>query len=133
MYGYANQEKTAGYGYFVLSAANIDNPEADGSDPLVLNVDPTTHQVCSYASYIFVDVYDLNTYDYLGAITEREIGDVITYGEASGASAAQMSMKKKLVPEKLLNVERPVVTLKSSSTKAGFNKSVVKEATPVVF
>lgn len=133
LYGYANQEKTAGYGYFVFSDANIVNPKADGSDPLVLNVDPETHRVCSYASYIFVDVYDLKTDDYLETFKEREIGDVITYGEASGASAAQMSMKKKLVPEKLLNVERPVVTLKSSSTKAGFNKSVVKEATPVVF
>lgn len=132
LYGYANQEETAAYGYFVLSAANIDNPKADGSDPLVLNVDPTTHQVCSYDSYISVDVYDMS-FNYIDTITECQIGDVITYGEASGASAAQMSMKKKLVPEKLLNVERPVVTLKSSSTKAGFNKSVVKEATPVVF
>ncbi|MGM9734859.1 MAG: hypothetical protein ACI3ZL_00425 [Candidatus Cryptobacteroides sp.] len=133
LYGYANAEKTRAYGYFVFSAENISNPEADGSDPLVLNVDPATHQVCSYASYLFVDVYDLSTDEYLGAFAEREVGDVITYGAASSASAAQMSMKKKLVPEKLLDIERPAVTLKASPSNTGINKTAVKEATPVIF
>lgn len=129
LYGYWNKAQGLLYAYDVYSEANLENEEADGSDPLVLNVDPTTHKVASYACQVDLDVFKESgeNYSYVGTAISKKIGDAITFGAAATSSVKSCSMKavkKSFISENVM-IQRP--SLKSAAVKT-VNKKVVKNA-----
>lgn len=120
-YGYANSEKTAAYGYFVFSAANINNENADGNDPLVFNVDPETHQVSSYASAVMIAIFSLSDGSFLGTAAQKNIGDAVSL---AAVSSRQASSSFHLEGLKQADIARPVVSLKNAASKAFSKKSI---------
>lgn len=120
-YGYANSEKTAAYGYYVFSAANISNANADGKDPLVFNVDPETHQVSSYASAVMIAIFSLSDGSFLGTGGQKNIGDAVGLAAASSRQALSSFHLEGL---KQAEIARPVVSLKNAASKAVSKKSI---------
>lgn len=63
-----------GEAYLFFSVADMNNPEADGTDPIVINVDPSTKQMASLKTYLEVYVGTVEgssvTDYYLAAIYE---------------------------------------------------------------
>ena len=126
LYGYANSDKTQAYGYFVYSAENLNNENADGSDPLVFNVDPASHQLSSYASAVSVDVFNLSDSSYLGTFTQKEIGATVSLAATSSRKAASCF---RLEGIKSADIARPEASLKAASkafSKKSLNSSAEK-------
>lgn len=128
IYGYANEEKTRGYGYFVYSAENLNNENADGTDPLVFNVDPTSHQVSSYASAVEVAIFNMSDKSYVGTAILKEIGTPVSLAATSSRKAASCF---RLEGIKSADIARPEVSLKAASK--AFSKKSLKSSAEKAF
>ena len=128
IYGYASEEKTRGYGYFVYSAENLNNENADGTDPLVFNVDPTSHQVSSYASAVEVAIFNMSDKSYVDTAILKEIGTPVSLAATSSRKAASCF---RLEGIKSADIARPEVSLKAASK--AFSKKSLKSSAEKAF
>ena len=128
IYGYANEEKTRGYGYFVYSAENLNNENADGTDPLVFNVDPTSHQVSSYASAVEVAIFNMSDKSYVDTAILKEIGTPVSLAATSSRKAASCFRLEGIKPA---DIARPEVSLKAASK--AFSKKSLKSSAEKAF
>ena len=128
LYGYANSEKTQAYGYFVYSAENLNNENADGSDPLVFNVDPASHQVSSYASAVEVAIFNMSDKSYVDTAILKEIGTTVSLAATSSRKAASCFRLEGIKPA---DIARPEVSLKAASK--AFSKKSLKSSAEKAF
>lgn len=128
LYGYANSEKTQAYGYFVYSAENLNNENANGTDPLVFNVDPTSHQVSSYASAVEVAIFNMSDKSYVGTAILKEIGTTVSLAATSSRKAASCFRLEGIKPA---DIARPEVSLKAASK--AFSKKSLKSSAEKAF
>lgn len=128
LYGYANSEKTQAYAYLVYSAENLNKENADGTDPLVFNVDPTSHQVSSYASAVEVAIFNMSDKSYVGTAILKEIGTPVSLAATSSRKAASCFRLEGIKPA---DIARPEVSLKAASK--AFSKKSLKSSAEKAF
>lgn len=133
-YGFWDADKTMYYCYDVYSAANLNNEEAAGDDELVLNVDPTTHKVASYACQLDIDIFKDADDSYVGTAVSMKIGTAITYGTA-GTTSAKAYSTKRLKDSCVMAAYVPVRPSLKAATAKGFSKTIKSDlnASKVVF
>ncbi len=71
--GYWDSAKTQAY-----AVDSFASDESDGTDPIVFDVDPATHQLKAIHPYISLDVFSLSDGSYLGTVNEIADGAAIT-------------------------------------------------------
>ena len=128
LYGYANSEKTQAYAYLVYSAENLNKENADGTDPLVFNVDPASHQVSSYASAVLVGIFSMSDGSFLGAAVQKQIGTTVSLAATSSRKAASCFRLEGIKPA---DIARPEVSLKAASK--AFSKKSLKSSAEKAF
>lgn len=131
-YGYEDQGNEFGspYGMWddssVYAYCNYASEESEGDDPLVFNVDPTTHQLASVATNFAIEVHEYAPgYPFIETVFEVAAGTPcqLVVDEEEPVEGAQFSAKVSLHKEAAHPALRDTDSLvKSGSLKFGFQK-----------
>lgn len=96
IYGYLNAARTQGYGYFTYSDPTDEN--AEGDDPVIITVDPSSNALSILNTEIDISAFDLTTSNpsYLGEIVDFPIGS--TFTKPAPTSAPMKAAAKEFKP-----------------------------------
>lgn len=132
LWGYWDSGKTQIFGFFCY--ANPNDETAEGNDPCVFSVDPTSKQISALETTFIVPVFSASDGSLLGYAGYYEAGETtITYQSgATGASQSSVAVRRLNIPFCSITVPADAKTsLRSAFTAQTFGKSKVTEYTGI--
>lgn len=132
LWGYWDSAKTQIFGFFCY--ANPNDETAEGNDPCVFSVDPTSKQISALETTFIVPVFSASDGSLLGYAGYYEAGETtITYQSgATGASQSSVAVRRLNIPFCSITVPADAKTsLRSAFTAQTFGKSKVTEYTGI--
>lgn len=132
LWGYWDSAKTQIFGFFCY--ANPNDETAEGNDPCVFSVDPTSKQISALETTFIVPVFSASDGSLLGYAGYYEAGEtVITYQSgATGSSKSAAAVRRVNIPFCSITVPADAKTsLRSAFTAQTFGKSKVTEYTGI--
>lgn len=132
LWGYWDSAKTQIFGFFCY--ANPNDETAEGNDPCVFSVDPTSKQISALETTFIVPVFNASDGSLLGYAGYYEAGEtVITYQSgATGSSKSAAAVRRLNIPFCSITVPADAKTsLRSAFTAQTFGKSKVAEYTGI--
>lgn len=132
LWGYWDSAKTQVFGFFCY--ANPNDETAEGNDPCVFSVDPTSKQISALETTFIVPVFSASDGSLLGYAGYYEAGETtITYQSgATGASQSSVAVRRLNIPFCSITVPADAKTsLRSAFTAQTFGKSKVAEYTGI--
>lgn len=132
LWGYWDSAKTQIFGFFCY--ANPNDETAEGNDPCVFSVDPTSKQISALETTFIVPVFSASDGSLLGYAGYYEAGETtITYQSgATGASQSSVAVRRLNIPFCSITVPADAKTsLRSAFTAQTFGKSKVAEYTGI--
>lgn len=132
LWGYWDSAKTQIFGFFCY--ANPNDETAEGNDPCVFSVDPTSKQISALETTFIVPVFSASDYSLLGYARYYEAGKTtIAYQSGTtGASQSSVAVRRLNIPFCSITVPADAKTsLRSAFTAQTFGKSKVAEYTGI--
>lgn len=132
LWGYWDSAKTQVFGFFCY--ANPNDETAEGNDPCVFSVDPTSKQISALETTFIVPVFSASDGSLLGYAGYYEAGKTtIAYQSgATGASQSSVAVRRLNIPFCSITVPADAKTsLRSAFTAQTFGKSKVTEYTGI--
>jgi len=132
LWGYWDSAKTQIFGFFCY--ANPNDETAEGNDPCVFSVDPTSKQISALETTFIVPVFNASDGSLLGYAGYYEAGKTtIAYQSGTtGASQSSVAVRRLNIPFCSITVPADAKTsLRSAFTAQTFGKSKVTEYTGI--
>lgn len=132
LWGYWDSAKTQIFGFFCY--ANPNDETAEGNDPCVFSVDPTSKQISALETTFIVPVFNASDGSLLGYAGYYEAGEtVITYQSgATGSSKSAAAVRRVNIPFCSFTVPADAKTsLRSSFAAQAVGKAKVAEYTGI--
>lgn len=132
LWGYWDSAKTQIFGFFCY--ANPNDETAEGNDPCVFSVDPTSKQISALETTFIVPVFNASDGSLLGYAGYYEAGKTtIAYQSGTtGASQSSVAVRRLNIPFCSITVPADAKTsLRSAFTAQTFGKSKVAEYTGI--